>query len=175
MIEILRLIAALIIPVLLLSLLWVTVVSIRWQQQQQRQRAGNLLLEIPLARSHQRNQRAIGTVFIMTALLLPLVWIRFNLQVRDILSGLVGGSLAIGAMLWYSSFQRTEIRDRGILVGLNLIPWLQIESYQWSQPYMNTLILYLRQRVGLRRQVRLSIQSRNQPEVEQILQQKLNC
>jgi hypothetical protein len=88
---------------------------------------------------------------------------------------LVGGSLAIGAMLWYSSFQRTEIRDRGILVGLNLIPWLQIESCQWSQPYMNTLILYLRQRVGLRRQVRLSIQSRNQPEVEQILQQKLNC
>jgi hypothetical protein len=73
-------------------------------------------------------------------------------------------------------FAPTELREKGILLGLVLLPWSQIQSYQWAESNKQILLLNLRQPLDLdfRKQLRIRINPHIQPDVDRVFHLKLN-
>jgi hypothetical protein len=86
--DILRILAALSIPFLLLVILITIIVF----QQRQRRKMGSLLLKVPLLRSQQVTFVIVGILmFVLGFTIVPLIWTRVNGSTSNLLWDFVRG------------------------------------------------------------------------------------
>lgn len=69
--------------------------------------------------------------------------------------------------------RRVEIREKGVLADSSLLKWSHIDSYQWHD---ETLLLKLNRprQLSFRKNMRVWVKPEQHPEVEHLLQQRLN-
>jgi hypothetical protein len=146
---------------------------LRWHLQQMRQRAGDLLLPLPMTRSRRLVLLAMLLVILSFAFLIQ--HLIFPTSFESAFSSTVSG-LVIGTVVVVIIGNSIELRERGILVSFVLLRWSQIQSYRWSGSNQRVLWLDLNRPLDLdyRRKLKFWIDPSRQSDVERIFHQKLD-
>ena len=125
------------------------------------------LLPIP----GRRSSFLLGGTFILTGFLGTYESSSLSPSVSWILSSLVG--LSIGIQQIFMGFSRLEIRENGIMVYIEFVPWDRIEALEWVEgdgEFSTLKIQYRAQFPAFVRKVDLPVPMEKRGQLESLLE-----